>query len=238
MVIGKKAKKIAAMLLAMAAMVCALACPAYATEYKGQGAVLTAGYDGKKLSLTASGELFAVTESEILPGDAIVSKVTVKNSTGADIKVRLVKVEDVLKNKDTPNLYEYMTVDIKQGTVQCFTGAMKDSKDLSVKLATVEKDKSIDYAVAVKLPETVGNEAQGAELDTNWVFEVQMREPNKPTQTVTIPVPSKVSIQSGVHDIYHSVALWIFLIVLMVAFVAVAIIYIYIKGKKGGKKNG
>ena len=236
MVIGKKAKKIAAMLLAMAAMVCALACPAYATEYKGQGAVLTAGYDGKKLSLTASGELF--TESEILPGDAIVSKVTVKNSTGADIKVRLVKVEDVLKNKDTPNLYEYMTVDIKQGTVQCYNGEMKDSKDLSVKLATVEKDKSIDYAVAVKLPETVGNEAQGAELDTNWVFEVQMREPNKPTQTVTIPVPSKVSIQSGVHDIYHSVALWIFLIVLMVAFVAVAIIYIYIKGKKGGKKNG
>lgn len=236
MVIGKKAKKIAAMLLAIAAMVCALACPAYATEYKGQGAVLTAGYDGKKLSLTASGELF--TESEILPGDAIVSKVTVKNSTGADIKVRLVKVEDVLKNKDTPNLYEYMTVDIKQGTVQCYNGEMKDSKDLSVKLATVEKDKSIDYAVAVKLPETVGNEAQGAELDTNWVFEVQMREPNKPTQTVTIPVPSKVSIQSGVHDIYHSVALWIFLIVLMVAFVAVAIIYIYIKGKKGGKKNG
>ena len=236
MVIGKKAKKIAAMLLAIAAMVCALACPAYATEYKGQGAVLTAGYDGKKLSLTASGELF--TESEILPGDAIVSKVTVKNSTGADIKVRLVKVEDVLKNKDTPNLYEYITVDIKQGTVQCYNGEMKDSKDLSVKLATVEKDKSIDYAVAVKLPETVGNEAQGAELDTNWVFEVQMREPNKPTQTVTIPVPSKVSIQSGVHDIYHSVALWIFLIVLMVAFVAVAIIYIYIKGKKGGKKNG
>lgn len=236
MVIGKKAKKIAAMLLAMAAMVCALACPAYATEYKGQGAVLTAGYDGKKLSLTASGELFA--ESDILPGDAIVSLVTVKNSTGADIKVRLVKVEDVLKNKDTQNLYDYMTVDIKQGTVQCFAGAMKDSKDLSVKLATVEKDKSIDYAVAVKLPETVGNEAQGAELDTNWVFEVQMREPNKPTQTVTIPVPSKVSIQSGVHDIYHSVALWIFLIVLMVAFVAVAIIYIYIKGKKGGKKNG
>ena len=236
MVIGKKAKKIAAMLLAIAAMVCALACPAYATEYKGQGAVLTAGYDGKKLSLTASGEIF--TESEILPGDAIVSKVTVKNSTGADIKVRLVKVEDVLKNKDTPNLYEYMTVDIKQGTVQCYNGEMKDSKDLSVKLATVEKDKSIDYAVAVKLPETVGNEAQGAELDTNWVFEVQMREPNKPTQTVTIPVPSKVSIQSGVHDIYHSVALWIFLIVLMVAFVAVAIIYIYIKGKKGGKKNG
>lgn len=236
MVIGKKAKKIAAMLLAMAAMVCAVACPAYATEYKGQGAVLTAGYDGKKLSLTASGELFA--ESVILPGDAIVSKVTVKNSTGADIKVRLVKVEDVLKNKDTPNLYEYMTVDIKQGTVQCYNGEMKDSKDLSVKLATVEKDKSIDYAVAVKLPETVGNEAQGAELDTNWVFEVQMREPNKPTQTVTIPVPSKVSIQSGVHDIYHSVALWIFLIVLMVAFVAVAIIYIYIKGKKGGKKNG
>ena len=226
MVIGKKAKKIAAMLLAIAAMVCALACPAYATEYKGQGAVLTAGYDRKKLSLTASGELF--TESEILPGDAIVSKVTVKNSTGADIKVRLVKVEDVLKNKDTPNLYEYMTVDIKQGTVQCYNGEMKDSKDLSVKLATVEKDKSIDYAVAVKLPETVGNEAQGAELDTNWVFEVQMREPNKPTQTVTIPVPSKVSIQSGVHDIYHSVALWIFLIVLMVAFVAVDIIYIYI----------
>ena len=236
MVIGKKAKKIAAMLLAMAAMVCALACPAYATEYKGQGAVLTAGYDGKKLSLTASGELFA--ESDILPGDAIVSLVTVKNSTGADIKVRLVKVEDVLKNKDTQNLYDYMTVDIKQGTVQCYNGEMKDSKDLSVKLATVEKDKSIDYAVAVKLPETVGNEAQGAELDTNWVFEVQMREPNKPTQTVTIPVPSKVSIQSGVHDIYHSVALWIFLIVLMVAFVAVAIIYIYIKGKKGGKKNG
>ena len=237
-------KRVAIVLMTVAMTMCVVVQPAYAAEYKGHGATLTASFDGKKLSLTATGDLF--TEDEIVPGDSISSKVTIKNQTGHDIKVKLVKVDDVLDRNKTkaPDLYEYMTVNISQGMSKWYDGAMKDSSEMSTRQTTVEAGKSIDYTVVAALPGTVGNEAQGAVLDSNWVFEVQMDEPvnkddEKPTQTVIISVPSKVSISSGINDIYHSPILKIILAFLIAAFVV--IVFAYVKSesnKKGGKKNG
>ena len=80
----------------------------------------------------------------------------------------------------------------------------------------------------------------GGILDTNWVFEVTMKnapssgtnnQPSgtpQPKQTVVITVPSKVSssIQSGVDDIYHSSATKIALAFFVVAFAVVGAAYL------------
>lgn len=249
-------KKVAAFFIAAAMAVCSMTSVAFAQEYKSNGTALTASWDSnnKKLNFTAQGDLF--TESEIVPGDTITSKAVISNTTGSEIKVRLIRVEDVLKDKNSPNLYDYMTIKATQGNTNLYDGAMSNAKTLETTQVSIPNGGKAEMDFAVALPATVGNEAQGGVLDTNWVFEVTMEnapssgsdnsnQPSQtpqPAQTVILPVPSKVnsSIQSGVDDIYHSSATKIALAFFVVAFAAVGAAYLksqYDEKQKGAKKN-
>ena len=107
-------KKLGAMALTMllaVSSVCAI--PVYAQDYNSNGATLMASWDAKakKLSLNESGVLFE--EENIVPGDRINSQVVVKNDTGTDVTVSLIRVENA--NNTQPDLYQYMTASITQG---------------------------------------------------------------------------------------------------------------------------
>lgn len=247
-------KKIAALLIAAAMTMCSMASVAFAQEYKSAGTALTASWNanGKKLNLKAEGNLFA--ESEIVPGDVITTKAVISNTSGSDIKVRLVRVEDALKDKTNPDLYNYLTVKVTQGNANLYDGTMSNAQQLQNTQVSIPNGEKAEMNMAVTLPATVGNEAQGGVLDTNWVFEVTMKnapssgtnnQPSgtpQPKQTVVITVPSKVSssIQSGVDDIYHSSATKIALAFFVVAFAVVGAAYLksqYDEKQKGAKKN-
>lgn len=247
-------KKIAALLIAAAMTMCSMASVAFAQEYKSAGTALTASWNAndKKLNLKAEGNLFA--ESEIVPGDVITTKAVISNTSGSDIKVRLVRVEDALKDKTNPDLYNYLTVKVTQGNANLYDGTMSNAQQLQNTQVSIPNGEKAEMNMAVTLPATVGNEAQGGVLDTNWVFEVTMKnapsswtnnQPSgtpQPKQTVVITVPSKVSssIQSGVDDIYHSSATKIALAFFVVAFAAVGAAYLksqYDEKQKGAKKN-
>ena len=236
-------KKLAALVIAAAMAMCSMASVAFAQEYKSAGTALTASWNAndKKLNLKTEGNLFA--ESEIVPGDVIATKAVITNTTGSDIKVRLVRVEDALKDKTNPNLYNYLTVKATQGNANLYDGAMSNAQQLQNTQVSIPNGGKAEMNVAVTLPATVGNEAQGGVLDTNWVFEVTMENApssgtnNEPKQTVVITVPSKVnsSIQSGVDDIYHNSTVKVVLAGLAVAFVVVG--GVYLKSKNSEKKE-
>lgn len=249
-------KKIAALLIAAAMTMCSMASVAFAQEYKSAGTALTASWNAndKKLNLKAEGNLFA--ESEIVPGDVITTKAVISNTSGSDIKVRLVRVEDALKDKTNPDLYNYLTVKATQGNANLYDGTMSNAQQLQNTQVSIPNGEKAEMNMAVTFPATVGNEAQGGVLDTNWVFEVTMKnapssgsensnQPSQtpqPAQTVILPVPFKVnsSIQSGVDDIYHSSATKIALAFFVVAFAAVGAAYLksqYDEKQKGAKKN-
>ena len=237
-------KKFAALVIAAAMAMCSMASVAFAQEYKSTGTALTASWNtnDKKLNLKVEGNLFA--ESEIVPGDVITTKAVISNTTGSDIKVRLVRVEDALKDKTNPDLYNYLTVKATQGNANLYDGAMSNAQQLQNTQVSIPNGGKTEMNVAVTLPAAVGNEAQGGVLDTNWVFEVTMENApssgtnNEPKQTVVITVPSKVSssIQSGVDDIYHNSTVKVVLVGLAVAFVVVG--GVYLKSKHGEKKEG
>jgi hypothetical protein len=243
-------KKFAALVIAAAMAMCSMASVAFAQEYKSTGTALTASWNAndKKLSLKAEGNLFA--ESEIVPGDVITTKAGISNTTGSDIKVRLVRVEDALKDKTNPDLYNYLTVKATQGSANLYDGAMSNAQQLQNTQVSIPNGGKAEMNVAVTLPATVGNEAQGGVLDTNWVFEVTMEnapssgtnnkpsETPQPKQTVVITVPSKVnsSIQSGVDDIYHSSTVKVVLAGFVVVFMLAG--GVYLKSKRSEKKEG
>lgn len=196
--------------------------PAFAQDYKANGATITVSYSGrdKKLSAKANGELFD--EKGIVPGDRILSKVAVKNETGSDVTVRLVRIEDALKTKDVPNLYKYMTAAATVGKDSLLNSDLVNcSKGPLTPILDVAYGKTLDIDVVVTMPPRVGNEAQGGILETRWVFEVTMKDE---PQTVVISVPSNVnSIESGVSDFMHGIGVRVLLVVLFLAFVVVAV---------------
>ena len=246
-------KKIGAMALtAVLAISSFCTVPAYAQDYNSDGATLTASWDAKtkKLSLNESGILFD--EKDIVPGDKINSQVVVKNDTGTDVTVSLIRVENA--NNTQPDLYQYMTASVTQGNQSLYVGNMVNGATGPVtKAIPLAKGESKTLYISVELPNTVGNEAQGGTMDTNWVWQVYMQnEPvtdtgnngnNKqpePTQSpqvaiVTTPSSANKSIQSGVDDVFHSESTQVAFVVLVAAFVAVAVLLV--KSNKDEKKS-
>lgn len=244
-------KKLSAMALTMllaVSSVCAI--PVYAQDYNSNGATLTASWDAKakKLSLNESGVLFE--EENIVPGDRINSQVVVKNETGADVTVSLIRVENA--NNTQPDLYQYMTASITQGNQSLYAGNMVNGTTGPVtKEIPLAKGETKTVYITVEMPNTVGNEAQGGTMDTNWVWQVYMQnepitdtvsnnkqsEPTQPPQVAIVTAPSSAnkSIQSGVDDVFHSESTQVAFVVLVAAFVVVAVLLV--KSSKDEKKS-
>ena len=244
-------KKLSAMALTMllaVSSVCAI--PVYAQDYNSNGATLTASWDAKakKLSLNESGVLFE--EENIVPGDRINSQVVVKNETGADVTVSLIRVENA--NNTQPHLYQYMTASITQGNQSLYAGNMVNGTTGPVtKEIPLAKGETKTVYITVEMPNTVGNEAQGGTMDTNWVWQVYMQnepitdtvsnnkqsEPTQPPQVAIVTTPSSAnkSIQSGVDDVFHSESTQVAFVVLVAAFVVVAVLLV--KSSKDEKKS-
>lgn len=248
-------KKLGAMALTMllaVSSVCAI--PVYAQDYNSNGATLTASWDAKakKLSLNESGVLFE--EENIVPGDRINSQVVVKNETGADVTVSLIRVENA--NNTQPDLYQYMTASITQGNQTLYAGNMVNGTTGPVtKEISLAKGETKTVYITVEMPTTVGNEAQGGTMDTNWVWQVYMDkepvtdtgnnngndnkqpEPTQPPQVAIVTTPSSAnkSIQSGVDDVFHSESTQVAFVVLVAAFVVVAVLLV--KSSKDEKKS-
>ena len=244
-------KKLSAMALTMllaVSSVCAI--PVYAQDYNSNGATLTASWDAKakKLSLNESGVLFE--EENIVPGDRINSQVVVKNETGADVTVSLIRVENA--NNTQPDLYQYLTASITQGNQSLYAGNMVNGTTGPVtKEIPLAKGETKTVYITVEMPNTVGNEAQGGTMDTNWVWQVYMQnepitdtvsnnkqsEPTQPPQVAIVTTPSSAnkSIQSGVDDVFHSESTQVAFVVLVAAFVVVAVLLV--KSSKDEKKS-
>ena len=244
-------KKLSAMALTMllaVSSVCAI--PVYAQEYSSNGATLTASWDAKakKLSLNESGVRFE--EENIVPGDRINSQVVVKNETGADVTLSLIRVENA--NNTQPDLYQYMTASITQGNQSLYAGNMVNGTTGPVtKEIPLAKGETKTVYITVEMPNTVGNEAQGGTMDTNWVWQVYMQnepitdtvsnnkqsEPTQPPQVAIVTTPSSAnkSIQSGVDDVFHSESTQVAFVVLVAAFVVVAVLLV--KSSKDEKKS-
>lgn len=248
-------KKLGAMALTMllaVSSVCAI--PVYAQDYNSNGATLTASWDAKakKLTLNESGALFE--EENIVPGDRINSQVVVKNDTGADVTVSLIRVENA--NNTQPDLYQYMTASITQGNQTLYAGNMVNGTTGPVtKEISLAKGETKTVYITVEMPTTVGNEAQGGTMDTNWVWQVyidkepvtdtgnnngndnKQPEPTQPPQVAIVTTPSSAnkSIQSGVDDVFHSDSTQVAFVVLVAAFVVVAVLFM--KSNKDEKKT-
>lgn len=247
----KKLSAMALTLLLAVSSVCAI--PVYAQDYSNNGATLTASWDAKskKLSLNESGVLFE--ENNIVPGDRINSQVVVKNDTGMDVTVSLIRVENT--NNTKPDLYQYMTTSITQGNQTLYAGKMVNGTTGPItKAISLAKGETKTVYITVEMPTTVGNEAQGGTMDTNWVWQVYMDkepvtdtgnnngndnkqpEPTQPPQVAIVTTPSSAnkSIQSGVDDVFHSESTQVAFVVLVAAFVVVAVLLV--KSSKGEKK--
>ena len=244
-------KKLSAMALTMllaVSSVCAI--PVYAQDYNSNGATLTASWDAKakKLSLNESGVLFE--EDNSVPCVRINSQVVVKNETGADVTVSLIRVENA--NNTQPDLYQYMTASITQGNQSLYAGNMVNGTTGPVtKEIPLAKGETKTVYITVEMPNTVGNEAQGGTMDTNWVWQVYMQnepitdtvsnnkqsEPTQPPQVAIVTTPSSAnkSIQSGVDDVFHSESTQVAFVVLVAAFVVVAVLLV--KSSKDEKKS-
>lgn len=253
MQILKKLSAMALTLLLAVSSVCAI--PVYAQDYSSNGATLTASWDAKskKLSLNESGVLFE--ENNIVPGDRINSQVVVKNDTGTDVTVSLIRVENT--NNTKPDLYQYMTTSIAQGNQTLYAGNMVNGTTGPVtKEISLAKGETKTVYITVEMPTTVGNEAQGGTMETNWVWQVYMQnepvtntgnnsnnsnnkqpEQTKPPQVAIVTTPSSAnkSIQSGVDDVFHSESTQVAFVVLVAAFVVVAVLLV--KSNKDEKKS-
>lgn len=247
MQILKKLSAMALTLLLAVSSVCAI--PVYAQDYSSNGATLTASWDAKakKLSLNESGALFEV--ENIVPGDRINSQVVVKNDTGTDVTVSLIRVENT--NNTKPDLYQYMKTSITQGNQTLYAGNMVNGTTGPVtKEISLAKGETKTVYITVEMPNTVGNEAQGGTMDTNWVWQVYMQnepitdtvsnnkqsEPTQPPQVAIVTTPSSAnkSIQSGVDDVFHSESTNYVLFGLTVAFLIVALLFV--KSNRDEKK--
>lgn len=239
----KKLSAMALTLLLAVSSVCAI--PVYAQDYSSNGATLTASWDAKskKLSLNESGVLFE--ENNIVPGDRINSQVVVKNDTGTDVTVSLIRVENT--NNTKPDLYQYMTTSITQGNQTLYAGKMVNGTTGPItKAISLAKGETKTVYITVEMPTTVGNEAQGGTMETNWVWQVYMQnepvtdtesnngnnskqpEPTQPPQVAIVTTPSSAnkSIQSGVDDVFHSESTNYVLLGLTLAFAIVALLFV------------
>lgn len=233
----KVSKKLFCIMAAVLMCICCLfTMPVHAQEFQATGATLTATVNADKteMDVKSDGSLFAV--EAIVPGDSVESTVTVKNETGTDISVELLRVDD--KTDQSKTIAPYMLTEIVQDDKTLYSGRL-EKNDIGPKTSAVmiNKDETKTFHVKVSMPDTIGNEAQGKELDTEWVFQVKtLKELEKATATISVESTANKPISSGVSDIWHSDYIKGILIALIVAFAAVVVAYM-VNNKKEIKEN-
>ena len=147
-----------------------------------------------------------------------------------------------------------MTASITQGNQTLYAGNMVNGTTGPVtKEISLAKGETKTVYITVEMPTTVGNEAQGGTMETIWVWQVYMQnepvtdtgnnsnnkqsEQTKPPQVAVVTTPSSAnkSIQSGVDDVFHSESTQVAFVVLVAAFVVVAVLLV--KSNKDEKKS-
>ena len=144
------------------------------TVYEGS-IELTGEFDRRRFHLsTSDDDLFSL--KNIVPGDSWHGKVHVKNNCGRIMEVSIISILNDLENDDY--LFRQLTLDITTGDEVVYSGSYGETDEPVSDWYAISPGKKITFDIQVKLPEETGNEGQGREMDSTWVFEARVMEPS------------------------------------------------------------
>ncbi len=117
---------------------------------------------------TNTSQLFYI--KNMVPGDSWVGTIHVKNSAPDKMDFAVVSVSSDLE--DTLLFDSLVTkMVINEETVYEGSYGFESSEEYMTKIYTLRPGDVLEIDVEVSLPETVGNELMGKEMDSTWVFE-------------------------------------------------------------------
>lgn len=147
---------------------------AYGTVYEGS-IELTGEFDRRRFRLsTSDDDLFSL--KNIIPGDSWHGKVHVKNNCGRIMEVSIISILNDLENDDY--LFRQLSLDISIGDEVIYSGSYGETDEPVSDWYAISPGKKITFDIRVKLPEETGNEGQGREMDSTWIFEARVMEPS------------------------------------------------------------
>lgn len=112
------------------------------------------------------------------PGDTKEAKLTIKNNYIAtfELFMRAEKVDSNSQGEDA-DLFKHLQLTIYLGDKEIYSGSMKDFATSNISLGKFEPHEVGTLRAKIHLPgPETGNEYQGANLDTKWIFTAQLEE--------------------------------------------------------------
>lgn len=157
----------------------------FATEYVGEEHLeITGTYVGRFELTTNKSELFNL--KNIIPGDSWTGKIFVKNSGEENMEFALL---DIVSDLEDTVLFDSLYLKITSNNTVLYSGEYGGFPSRSedgippqmMAYQVIKPGNTFEMDVFVKLPEAVGNEAMGKEMDSTWIFESRYMSPYGPT---------------------------------------------------------
>lgn len=178
------------------------AVPAAADSYVGDDVTITANIaPGNKFSLTSSGVMFSNTSDEqVMPGDMMITTVHIQNNSAANTVVFLQKVTVDKVSKGSESLAASIHTVITSDGRNLFNGNGLGEATTSTRIS-IPTGESKDVVIQCSIPSSLGNDAQGAYMQTTWYFAAEtdgqtsetdtpVQEPNNTSSLAMVKSPS------------------------------------------------
>lgn len=151
--------------------------------------VLTGDFESKRFDLsTSSDALFSL--KDIAPGDTWQGRIHVKNNCSEVMAVSLVSITNNLK--DDEYMFNQLDLEILLDGKLLYSGSYGNVGSSVSEWNTIEPGKQRTFEVKVILPETTGNEGQGREMDSTWIFEARVPKPESNIAPESSQIPYNV----------------------------------------------
>lgn len=140
------------------------------------GAVVAGDFDKNKLDLDFDNDLFFY-HPLMNPGDVYETEIKIKNKYDKDMEFRFVSIVNRLKDN---TMYKHMNLTLWFDGKRIYSGKLSETKPDIIPWFTLKGGEEKILKIELEFPgEESGNEFQGLEMMTTWLFEARLDEAPK-----------------------------------------------------------
>lgn len=129
---------------------------------------LTGDYTGTFTLNSNTSEIFRAEDA--VPGNSWRGSITIKNKAKQPMEAALLTITS---NLEDLVVYNALSLDICVGDMCLYSAGYGDTPDQIMPFYVIPAGKSLVLDVTIGLPETIGNEIMGKDMDSTWTFEAR-----------------------------------------------------------------
>lgn len=105
------------------------------------------------------------------PGDTFTSKITISNTSDKEIEYKFTSIKNAISDD---SLYKVLELVIKSDGEVIYKGKLSDTGENIIDWFKLTAGNKKNLDISIYFPSECGNEYQGKEMKTNWLFEARI----------------------------------------------------------------